>query len=181
MADTGWVMAGTGANDAAYGTNAWTSPENVTADDGSNAISYSNSGTPTQYIKATNFGLSVPSGSTITGIEFRIRAYDGIMMDHIVWDRVRVVKGGTIGSTDNSPDTEITSTEAAYTMGSTSELWGESWTHSDVNASTFGVVCAFTSTVMGGNVNVDSIEVRVTYTTGGGGSARGAAAIAGGW
>lgn len=46
MADTGWVMAGTGANDAAYGTNAFTSPENVTADDGSIAISYSNSGTP---------------------------------------------------------------------------------------------------------------------------------------
>jgi hypothetical protein len=56
---------------------------------------------------------------------------------------VRTIKGGTIGGTDLSATTPVPGGETTVTFGSSSELWGQSWSYSDINATNFGVGIQF--------------------------------------
>jgi hypothetical protein len=51
---------------------------------------------------------------------------------------VRIVKGGVIGSTDKSGISNWNSTDTVVYYGGPSDLWGESWSASDINSSNFG-------------------------------------------
>jgi hypothetical protein len=71
MANTSATSPGTMVDDATVGTVAWTNPTNAGASDNS----YATIGTSGRcgvftghYLKATNFGFSIPVGATITGI-----------------------------------------------------------------------------------------------------------------
>ena len=176
MSTQGPLSAGTGANDSAFGTVAWSSPGNVTASDDSRATAVTTAGQTTQYLKATNFGFSIPSGATINGIvvEFEVSATVGSGSRD---ERIRIIKGETIGSTDNRVLSPLYSTTDSYvTRGSSSDLWGESWTDSDINSSTFGVAIACKNIFikLGTTIRIDHVRITVYYTAGGG-SAQGAA------
>ena len=53
---------------------------------------------------------------------------------------VKLIKGGTVGGNNNASTTvwNIATTTATY--GSPTDLWGQSWTASDINSANFGVV-----------------------------------------
>jgi hypothetical protein len=78
---------------------------------------------------------------------------------------VYLIKGGVTGTTNRgATSTNWPTSEAAASYGSTSDLWGTSWTPADINASNFGVAL----TVDNNNsstrtANVDYINVTVTY------------------
>lgn len=172
MADTGWVIAGTGANDNSYGTVAWSSPGNITADDGVNASSNLDAfgNDPSNYLKATNFGHAIPTGATIDGIEVRYQAAE-FTGDQVQEDRVRLVdESGTIGSTDRSDGQSFTDLFVNYDKGGASDLWGDTWTESDIEDTDFGFVLA-TSVESGffGMNMVDAMWTKIYYTEGGGG------------
>lgn len=59
----------------------------------------------------------------------------------------RIVKGDSIGSTNRGPQA-FTTTDSTKTFGSSSDLWGETWTVADINASDFGsaIVCSISVT-----------------------------------
>ena len=166
----------TGANDAGTGSLLWTNPGRVTVDDGSfaDALNVGFSSTTTQYLKGTNPaggapGYSVPASTTIDGIEVTLsRKNTG---GAAVTDaRARIVKGGTIGSTDKSNGSNWSSTAETITYGGATDLWGLSWTNTDVNASDFGF--ALSATVgagsippppTGGDASVDWIKIKIYY------------------
>jgi uncharacterized protein (DUF1499 family) len=52
---------------------------------------------------------------------------------------VQLIKGGTVGSNDASSSIAWGSALATSTYGGSTNLWGNSWTASDVSTSTFGV------------------------------------------
>ncbi len=54
-------------------------------------------------------------------------------------DKVRLIKGGTVGSTDRAVPGAWQSTPNTTIYGGPSDLWGTTWTAEDLNASTFGV------------------------------------------
>lgn len=117
------------------------------------------------YVVATNYGFSIPSGAQIDGIEvelYLIGAPDGPSPDMTV-EQVRIVKGGTISGTDLSDFFTIPVASVSRTYGSDSQLWGLSWTDSDINASNFGVALQV-STDRNNDVRIDSIRVTVYYT-----------------
>lgn len=58
---------------------------------------------------------------------------------------VKAVKGGTISGTDQQDNAGITATDTFYTYGGSSNLWGLSWTDTDINASNFGFVASMTN------------------------------------
>lgn len=152
------------ANDTSYGTEAWVNVNNAKVSDNSRAVATLINQT-SNYLKATNFGFSIPSGATIDGIEIKIeRLCTG---DHCTdGDRARIVKSGTIGSSNKI--VTWPSTEAIQTLGSSTDLWGETWTVDDINASTTGFVVA-AKDVDGGENNifsVDHITMTVYYTEG---------------
>lgn len=123
-------------------------------------------GVDSHYLKATNFGFSIPSGATINGIVAEIEKKTDAGSD-TTDKRVRIIKGGTIGSTDKSSGTAWETSDATSTYGSSSDLWGETWSHSDINGSTFGVaIAAGTSMAMMRTASVDNIQITVHYTIG---------------
>lgn len=167
MASQGPNYAGTGENDASYGSNDWVNPGNITAEDASVSTFLAFGADTSNYLKATNFGFSIPSGATIDGILVEILITDngGTGLD----DRVRIVKGGTISTTDLSTGAGIPNAEAYVSYGGATNLWGESWTDSDINASNFGVVYAAVTTEFT-SVQVNTIRVTVYYTSAAGAS-----------
>lgn len=163
MASSGPNSPGTLADDAGIGATAWANPGNAAADDGSYAVAAT--AILSHYIKATNFGFSIPGGATIDGIVVEIQRFcSGGALDNAV----KIVKGGSIGATDKkSGTTWPTTDDGTYqTYGTSSDLWGETWADTDINASTFGVVMAAKRDVAVGTrtYNCDHIRITVYYT-----------------
>ena len=77
-----------------------------------------------------------------------------------------------IGSTDRSVG-DWSDTETVRSYGGASDLWGETWTYSQINASTFGVAISVSGPANSGegaNADIDHIAITVHYTTAGGSS-----------
>ena len=163
----------TSVDDSTVGTKAWTSPTQVQGSDGT----YSTIGLffneLSHYIKATNFGFTVgqvPTGSTINGIEVHLETREDDTDSVIVDQDVKIVKGGTIGATDRASFTELNQREASITLGSPTDLWGETWTPADIRNSGFGVAVAYKQTfASGGDTKFDSITITIYLTADGNG------------
>ncbi len=170
MASGGPNSPGTVANDATSGTYAWVNPTNTEASD--NAYS-TTTGLEvfhtTQYLEATNFGFSVPSGATIDGILVEIERKKGVG-DPIKDLEVRIIKSdGTWGTTNKADTVNAWPTTDTYkSYGSSSDLWDESWSDTDINDTDFGVVLRAKNTVGIPNgaivPSVDHIRITVSFT-----------------
>jgi hypothetical protein len=162
---------GTVADDASFGFLAWSSPSSAAAsDDAYSNTTPGSDGAFTHYLKATNFAFAIPTGVTIDGITVEVeRSEFAGISDHIRDARVRIVKGGIIGSTDKADaGTDWPTADAYQTYGGASDLWGEAWAAEDINAADFGVVIAATFADPGGDEavrpRVDHIRITVHYT-----------------
>lgn len=67
------------------------------------------------------------------------------MASAVVFNSVKLVKGGTISGNEKATGA-VTTTDAYYTFGGAADLWGVTLTDTDVNASTFGVVVSLKAT-----------------------------------
>lgn len=167
MASSGPNSPGTLANDATVGTIAWTNPSNAAASD--NVYATTGSLGTTHYLKATNFGFSIPVGATINGIIVGIeRNKSGEPGATIQDSAVRIVKANASIGTTNKGDigTNWPTTDTYKTYGSSSDLWGEIWTATDINDVDFGVVLSTLNTPIdsGVSANVDHIRITVYYS-----------------
>lgn len=123
----------------------------------------------TDYLQITSFGFTIPDGATIDGITVDIERHNA--GDKSVKDnRVRIVKGGVIGATDKSKganwDTSDPDRYSAH--GSSSDLWGDTWTSADINAAGFGMAISAVRVGGGGGTadpRIDHIRIKVSYTT----------------
>jgi len=180
--DTGVTFPGTVVSVERGGGGVWTPVNAVyeSDDDGANISGANGSGE--DYLKATNFGFNIPTGATINGILVTIRKRGGTVgsFDYIVDEEVKIVKANdTIGNTNKADGvTKWATSFTNYNYGGASDLWGESWTSADINNSNFGVVISrlIPAYDFGGGAWIDSISIRVYYSTstpgggGGGGS-----------
>jgi hypothetical protein len=155
--------AGTGANDASFGTGAWTTPTNITASDNARATQSLAAGATTQYLKATNFGFTIPAGATIDGIVVEVEELGGA---GLVEARARIVKAdATIGTTDKSTGAALPSSDTYRSYGGAADLWSETWTPTSINDPDFGFVFAATNEAGAARtVSVDHVRITVHYT-----------------
>lgn len=169
-------FAGTGANVAfpVAGDFDWDNPSNITADDSSyasiNAL-YANQNLISNYLRASNFGFSIPSNATINGIVVGINRTSGATGSpgNGGYDRaVRLVNasGSVVGDDKAIINTVWPTTFTTQSYGGSSDMWGTSLTANDINDSDFGVVLAaeFQSAEGDGVTQVDFISVTVYYT-----------------
>jgi len=150
---------GSATNDASFGSTAWINPGNALSSNDVYAQG-TPAGSPTQYLKVSNFGFSIPGPAQIVGIEARIerRSLGGMIVD----SRVRIVKGGVVGSTERAAGGTWPTVDTVATYGSSSDLWGETWTPSDINANDFGLALSvFDSADL---ALVDVITLQVYYS-----------------
>lgn len=150
--------------------NQWSNPNNAASSDNSYATaSIDHSSSVTYYLKATGFGFSIPAGSTINGIQVMVEKQESCnsysCSSHVYDNQVHIVKNNTVGSTDRSSNSAWSDNDTTTTYGSPTDLWGQSWTASDINNSNFGFVISAKRTSGGDRTaKVDSIQVKVYYT-----------------
>lgn len=162
---SGPLGAGTGADDGS-GASVWSNPGNITADDASYAVNTPGQ-SPSDYLEATNFGFSIPVGSTINGIyvEIEVKASQDLPFSHSVGDNsVRLIQGGAIGGTDESTYPHWPTAEGYNIYGSSSDLWGLSWTVAQINASNFGVALNVITVNFGADAYVNYVRITVYYS-----------------
>jgi hypothetical protein len=142
VASTGKVIAGTGTS-VAPGDLAWTDPGNVTVDD----ISVASCGdlqppNDSEYLVATNFGLTIPTDATIDGvITYRWLYQDNLA--HVILRDLILFKAGSPVGLDQGPNASLIlegGGQAEESRGSASDLWNLSGTLTPAycNASDFG-------------------------------------------
>ncbi len=118
----------------------------------------------------TGHSHSVPGTNTITGIAVKLEISGttaaGSIGISLSWD------GGTSWtSAQNTPT--LTTTDAVVTLGGPSDLWGRTWTASELSNANFAV--RLTGAPSSNTIQVDAIQVRVyNQATGGGGGGGGA-------
>lgn len=168
MASEGPNNGSSAANDNSIGTVAWANTGNVFASDDARANTGNIvSGSISNYLVVTGFGFAIPSGATIDGIV--VEAERSSAAASCEDEAVRIVKGGAIGATDKSSGVNYPSTEAYQTYGGATDKWGETWTDSDINASTFGVAfAAQNNTGTNRQARIDHVRITVYYTEAGG-------------
>ena len=161
--DTGATSPGTTVDDATVGSVTWSNPNNSQASDNAYA-SLSIDAATSHYLKATNFGFSIPDGATIDGILVEIERH--MAGTDILDSDVKIVKAdGTIGTTDKASVTGwVTTLNTYYSYGSSSDLWGETWTAANINDADFGVVLSVSSAINFSDAFVDHIRITVYYT-----------------
>ena len=171
MATAGPNSPAAGADDTSTGsgTTAWTNPGNITAQDSTYATA--NGAQTTHWLKATNFGFSIPAGATINGVTLSIveGGYSQSAGSASFWYAF-LWNGGQIGSgVSESFGTSLGAT--TLTMGSASNLWGATLDTTVTNASTFGVEIRIDahagSTIT--TSNIDCLQLTITYTLASGG------------
>lgn len=161
----------TTANDTSVGTVAWSSPANaVSSDDLSASASISSS--TSNYLNATNFGFSIPSGSTINGIKAEVER-SGSATTALIDNSVKIIKGGLISGNEMASATSWPTADAYAAYGDSNNLWGLTWAVSDVNSSNFGLAVSARDPegIIGATANIDHIRITVYYTSSSGGDA----------
>lgn len=159
----GPLSGSTSSNVSLTGSSAtWSNTGNALASDNSYASSsLSSNGDFTDYLQITNFGFSISSSNTIVGIEVEIEK----LGDKVKDNQVRIVKGGSIGTTDQSDNANWPNTDTnSYTLyGANNDLWGETWMPADINASGFGIAISARRVGGGGGAAVPNIDhIRIT-------------------
>lgn len=164
---------GTVEDNSGTGTFAWSNPSNAKASDNTYAeVTLSTFGQQSHYLKATEFGFSIPEAATIIGISVAVerRGNQSGASGGIYDTAAFIVKEGSVGTVNKRfgvKKWETVDTTAVY--GGSTDLWGTTWTPAQINATNFGFALAVG---YGGGpdiytARVDAITITVYYTEGG--------------
>jgi len=131
----------TGALDAGAGSG-WTNPDYIYADDSSYATATVAGSGSSPNLLATGYGISIPSNSTLNGIQVKVFRYAsaGNTLKDLT---IQLLKAGVpVGN--NKAVTAWWQTGAASNAnyGANNDVWGTTWTGSDVDDPNFGVEIA---------------------------------------
>ena len=151
-------------DDTSVGTIAWSAPTAVYASDDSYATAgFTAPGSISHYLNATGFGFSIPTTSSILGIKVEVEKK--MLSGGVTDNAVRLIKGGTIGTTDRSSAVSWPASDAYTTYGSGADLWGTTWTPAQINASDFGLAISAKDNGIGGTTGyIDHIRITVYYS-----------------
>lgn len=125
----------------------------------------------TNYIVGQGFGFSIPTGATINGIVVTLQfaRYDPGGSTSARDYSVKIVKNNTITGNDKFTLAEhASSTPTNKTYGSSTDLWGETWTAADINNSNFGLAYSVELTSYSKGtmyLQVRNLRITVHYTS----------------
>lgn len=152
--DTGWKSPSSSVAGGQY-----TNPDNAFSSDNA----YATNGTDGQSQLYANFGFSIPSGSTINGIEVTV---EGKTSSTSGGRQFNVALSGDSGSNFTSEKTTgaLTTSDSTHTLGGNADLWSGSWNQSNFTNDNFRVKVI--SKISGGSkiLSLDHIQVKVHYS-----------------
>ncbi len=110
-----------------------------------------------------DYGLSIPAGSTIEGIEVRLDAWADsttgapFMCVDLSWD-----SGTTWTAVQTTP--ALGTSEGTFILGSASDTWGRTWSASDFSNANFRVRVTNVASSTSRDFRLDWVPVQLTYT-----------------
>ena len=110
-----------------------------------------------------DYGFTIPSGSTIEGIEVRLDAWadstsgSPFMCVELSWD------GGTTWTAVKTTPTLATS-EGTFILGSAGDSWSRSWSAGDFSDTNFRVRVTNVASSISRDFRLDWVPVQLTYT-----------------
>ncbi len=149
-------------NDTSVGTKVWTNPGNAAASDNLYADVALAANEITYYLKCTGASFTIPATATIDGIVVEVEK-KASAANRAVDYSVRLVKGGVIVGLDKASATYWPTADTYVSYGSSTDLWGETWTPADINSANFGVVISAKG-VATVKASIDHVRVTVYYT-----------------
>lgn len=175
MASQGPSFAGT-ASSVGGETAFWSNPSNAEANDSSYATATLFGNDQSQRLTLTNFGFTIPGGSTITGVEVNVErsAISGAVRDVTLFLlKSSAEVGSGLGNVGDWPGVD-----GVVTYGGSTTLWGTTFTSSEVNNSGFGVdiQCEEHSGSLS-TAQIDYVTITVYYTAAGTGIAKRSMAV----
>lgn len=144
----------------------WTNPGNAYSSNDARAVSGNLDGTTTDPLRCLNFGFNIPLTATVVGIQVFIErraSAGGVVRDGSLY----LVKGGSQVGANRATTTFYTNADVTEGHGSSSDLWGTTWTPAEINAANFGTVFTATKPSAAGaarTAQVDYIFITVSYT-----------------
>jgi len=148
-----------------------TSPANMLADDGAFAVD-TNSGTSTSTSCTStakdrhvlsNFGFSIPAGSTIQGIEVKLNS----KVDSTTGSPRFCVQlswnGGSSWTTALTSGT-LSTAETIYIVGGVTNTWGRTWTNNDFTNANFRVRLVMIASNTSRDFSLDWVGVQVRHS-----------------
>jgi hypothetical protein len=167
-ASTGLLNPSANAADTGGDNNGFElNPTNAYADSGGYASNIDGAGDRHRY---HGYGISVPAGDTINGIEVRLdwwldgTAGKSTMCVELSWD------GGSTWTSEQC-DSQETTSEHTVMLGSSTDTWGRTWAASELSDSNFRVrvssLCSGSPSQCGArDYYLDWVAADVYYTTG---------------
>jgi hypothetical protein len=158
------------ADSAGDGNGFESNPGNAMADDASNAVD-NNSGTASSTSCTStardkhgffNYGITLPSGATVKGIEVRLdaRVDDTVgsprMCVELSWD-------GGVSWTAPLATSTLSKSMASRTLGGAANTWGRTWTPAELSNANFRVRITNVANSTSRDYTLDWIAVRVSY------------------
>ena len=156
--------AGTGINNNAAGSIAWTNPGFITNILDTNYATVSVNSNNSNYLQATNYGFTIPASAVINGIEVIINRKTSSTSGRVTNDNyVSLLKAGAVLGNNKATTTGFTTSFVTATYGNSTDKWGLTWTAADINAANFGAVLSVTAN---NNVivSIDYIQIKVYFT-----------------
>lgn len=162
MTTTAAIIAGTGASLAGIGTVAWTNPGNITASDDTRATTNVGVASVSNWLVATNFDFStIPNDAVILGVT---GTFEGsYITSPVTLTSASFVVGGAVVGTAKTLSQALTSSDASYTVGSASDLWGYAITPALLKVSTTGFAVSMTGGGAASVARVDAMWLTVDY------------------
>ena len=154
------------ADDSSLGSITWSNTAGSLISDGATASAGALFiGDVTHYLVASDFNFALPSTAVIYGITVEIEKRASGLFQNVTDNSVRIVKGGSIIGNDYAQGGTWPGSDTYSTYGGNTDLWGTTWTYSDINASDFGV--AISAELNGFAVlptaHIDHIRITVDY------------------
>lgn len=171
MADTGFLFPGTavGNRTISGSTDDWTGPDNIKADDSSDATAAIDTTSDISAgLAASNFDFSsIPSGSVINGIEIRVGDYDeGSAGDGDFTTLKLILADDSDGSVSKHADLTPPggTTDVTDEAGGASDLWSETIGLSDVQDVDWGFFVGVSESAGSPFFDIDYLQMKVYFT-----------------
>ena len=144
---------------------AWATPTQAFSSDNLYAVSGNDSSVQQDW---TNFGLTIPAGATVDGIELRLEHKHKKDNETGIYTCQLIDGSGLLGLAKNGPDHghKAEAIELLPVASGPTDTWSAVLTETVVESPAFGITCYYTKTAAaGGNkLSVDHLQIIVYYT-----------------
>lgn len=150
------------------GTIAWTSPTNIEVSDSVFATNTLTTTATSDDLIGTGFGFAIIGTDTINGILLEVN-HKSNLVSTITESDVRLLKAGAGAGASRSTGASLPAAAATVSYGSAADLWGTTWTPTDINNVNFGAAVSYNNPSGSSRVvSVDFMRITVTSTSAGG-------------